>query len=187
MFGKNKFLENCKKVFNQNNLVLYEGKYPFNKKANEKRDNIDITPQQKFVCNLLIDRKIPFIIEYKILASFCNHFYCDILAQGKYHIFDIEIDGKQHLFQKSTIISDLKKDKYLMFHREIFTIRIDNDIVDDYYSNPEALEEKLKYLNYKLYAENGKGHGKIKEKHIYIAEKIGGINKRIRDAKSKKN
>jgi len=168
---RKKYLEECKKVFNKHDLILYKGKYPFSPSDNKGRTNIIITPQHEFVCDLLIERKILFIIEYKIDASWCNNFFCDIVAKGKYRTYDFEVDGKHHKFKKSQKKSDFRKEKHLMKNYEIFTIRIDNDLVDNYYKDKEPLEKKLKFLNMHLFPDESK-----RTRDIFIAREIGGIN-----------
>lgn len=175
---KKDFLKKCKKEFNKYDLKLYKGKYPFSHSDNKGRTNIIITPQQEFICDLLFERGYLFIIEYKIIASCCNHFYCDILVKGKHHLFDLEIDGKQHNFIKSIKVKDYRKDVYLMRHEEIFTIRLKNEVIDNYYTDKKPVLGQLQILNKFFYDKEPKG--------IFIAGEIGKMEKRIREAKSGK-
>jgi len=165
------FLKKCQKTFNKHNLRPYKGLYPFCYEENKDRAPM-ITRQQLFVCDILLEKKIPFIIEYKIQAESFGNFYCDILAKGKYHFFDIEIDGRQHELVKRQLVRDLKKELFLLKHHNIITIRIPNKIIDNYDNEPKQLIKKLNSLKIKLEDKN-------------FSEEIGYLKKELYETKTK--
>lgn len=165
-----KFLKRCKKVFKDKDLILYKGKYPFNPITNKGRGSL--TTEQLLVCTLLYKNNIPFIIEKKIISPEYNHFYIDIFVKGKYHFFGIEIDGLHHDKIKSQKRRDLKKEKFILKFHNIITIRIKNCIVNDFINDKiDELDEKFKQLN--------KKHFNCLNKHIFIAEQIGNIKRKL--------
>jgi len=182
MFGKKSFLENCKKTFNQHNLVEYDGLYPFcyedNKARKEKYGKGGfVTLEQKKVCDILLEKQIPFILEHKIISACNNDFWCDMLVQGKYHRFCLEVDGKHHK-SKQQRKRDLKKQIHLVTEYEITTERIENKIVNDYYRNPKPLNNILKILKTKLYDKSNK--------HLFMASELGELKCELCRVKSNK-
>jgi len=174
---KKKYLAECKKIFNKHNLKFFKGKYPFCYEDNIGREKT--TPQQDFVCDLLLKKGYHFIVEYKTIAQVYNHFYSDILVKGKHHLISLEINGKHHS-SKFHRIRDLKKATHLVEYKKIYTIEIDNEIVDNYYNNKQPLEDKLKGLNFLLF------DGINKTERRYISEKLGYLKMLTREAKSEK-
>jgi len=170
----NKFLKKCQKAFKNKNLILLYDKYPFDNSI--IRDGCFLTKEQRFICNLIIEIGLPFVIEYKINAPEFNHFYIDILVKTKYHLISFEIDGPQHSTQKEQKIRDLKKAIYILKHRNIFTIRIKNERINNYLENPKIVNDALKFLNKRLCSKNNEA--------IYKAGLIGDMNKKIREVKS---
>ena len=162
MFFKNSYLELCKKAFDKHNLKLYKGLYPACFEDNKGRSG-EPTRQQFKVCDILLRNKIPFILEHKIKSAIHGHFYCDIFAKGKYHFFDIEIDGEHHYTLKSQIKRDCLKEEFLLKNHSIITIRIPNKIVD----NDLLLMEELKTLNTQFFTKETEYH--------FIQEEMGAI------------
>lgn len=171
-----KFLKKCKKAFKDKDLILYKGKYPYNEKDNiiNNKSRGSLTTEQLFVCNLLLKRDYFFMVEKKIKHGGLNNnnHYLDILVKGKYHFFDLEIDGLHHNKIKAQKRKDLKKEGFILKNHDIITIRIKNSVVNDYINDRvEKLDEKLSLLNKKRFNRFNKD--------FYVAENIGTIKRKL--------